>query len=61
MQFVMTHFAGVERFLHDAHEIAPHMCTHMRDLLDDINEKKKEAENRASSSSGCRRAFSTML
>ena len=56
MQFVMTHFAGVESLLHDAHEIAPRLWAHMRDLLDDINEKK-EAENRASSTSGCQRAF----
>ena len=39
MQFVMTHFAGVESFLHDAHEIALRLSAHMRDLLADIDEK----------------------
>ena len=44
MQFVMTHFADVKRFLHDAHQIAPCLCAHMRDLLADINEKKLKME-----------------
>ena len=36
----MTHFADVESFLHDAHETAPHLGVHMRDLLDDINKQE---------------------
>ena len=40
----MAHFADIENFFHDAHEIVPLLCAHMRDLLDDIKEKKLKME-----------------
>ena len=44
MQFVMTRFADVESFLHDAHKSAPRLYAYMRDLRADINKKKLKME-----------------